>query len=170
VRPLPLRTVNRNFAATIDRVPLKGEIRFLQDAAGCTVFGRSQPDKGWQLESWQPDARQLVRDLARKSLAPKTAFERVGNLDLIYAIHDDAPESCPPGELAISRSQRPKSEAMSIPMGRVDGEINLRCLGRAHAAEIAGHLRIEVQRDQVLKVSFVQPLGPAAAVVYVFPS
>jgi hypothetical protein len=31
-----------------------------------------------------------------------------------------------------------------VPMGHVGGEIGLRCLGRAHPAEIALHLGIEM--------------------------
>lgn len=44
-------------------------------------------------------------------------------------------------------------------MRHVGDEIGLRDLGRPHPAEIAGHLGIEMQRDEVGEVIFVQPLG-----------
>ncbi|WP_235884573.1 hypothetical protein [Bradyrhizobium frederickii] len=44
-------------------------------------------------------------------------------------------------------------------MRYVDVEISLRRLRRTDAADIAGDIGIEMQRDEVGEVAFVQPLG-----------
>ncbi len=44
-------------------------------------------------------------------------------------------------------------------MGEVDGEIGLRCLGRPHAAQIAGHFGIEVECDEIGEMILAQFLG-----------
>jgi hypothetical protein len=44
-------------------------------------------------------------------------------------------------------------------MRHIGAEVGLGRLRRAHAAEISGHLGVEMQRDEVGEVIFVQPLG-----------
>jgi hypothetical protein len=64
-----------------------------------------------------------------------------------------------PGERAVLRAQHPQPETVLVPMRHVDGEIGLRHLCRAHAAEIAGDFGIEMQCDEVGKVIFAEALG-----------
>ena len=90
---------------------------------------------------------------------PEVPLEGVGDLDLVHAIHDDVPDARPPGERAVSRSQHPQPKTVLVPMRHVGREIGLGDLGCTHAAEIAGHLGIEMQRDEVVEVVFAKPLG-----------
>ena len=80
------------------------------------MFDEDQADERRQRKLRQPDMRQRRRDLARKSLAPEVAFERVGNLDLVDAVNENVPDARPSGEFSVFRSQRPESEAMLVPM------------------------------------------------------
>lgn len=69
------------------------------------MFGEDQADERRQRELRQPDMRQRRGGLARKSLAPEVAFERIGNLDLGDTINEDVPDPRPSGECSVSRSQ-----------------------------------------------------------------
>ena len=48
---------------------------------------------------------------------------------------------------------------MLVPMGHIGVEIGLGPFRRAHAAEISGHLGIEMQCDEVREVILTKPLG-----------
>src|SRR3569623_1164594 len=75
--------VNHDVLAVVNRALLQDIPRLLQHAAGCAMSDEDQADQGRKLKLRQPDLRQCGRDLARKSLAPAFACERVGNLDLV---------------------------------------------------------------------------------------
>ncbi len=89
----------------------------------------------------------------------KSTFERIGDLNLACVFDNHVANSGTSRKLSRLCSQHPKSKAVSIPMGDVDLQVGLCCLGRAHTAEVTGNIRIEMQRDQILQMAFVQSLG-----------
>jgi hypothetical protein len=141
------------------RAPLAQIVRFFEHTAGCSVSDFHDADEGWQRELRQPDLRDRGCDLAGIAPAPDAAHERIGNLDLVGVVYLDVPEPRTSGERPVLGSQRPQAEAVPVPMGHVGCPVFLGGFRRAHAADVASDIGIQMQRDEIGEVIFIQPFG-----------
>src|SRR5689334_10355089 len=123
------------------------------------VLNRDQANERRQSELRQTDAGEYLGDLASEALPPQRTLESVGNLDLVDTLDKDVTDARAAGKRTVFRSQYPKAEAVPVPMGDVVDEIGLCLVRRAHAAEIARHLGIEVQFDEIGEMILAELFG-----------